>query len=135
MINWWNDRYKNEQFIWDKVPSKCTESSLEYLKSIGVKKILDLPCGYGRDSVFLTKNGFDVTGVDRSHEAIKLAQSWANEEGLNIDFIAGDATNLDFPNEHFDAIVSNRFIHLLYNDEDQKKWRQKCTVSLKTMAY
>jgi ubiquinone/menaquinone biosynthesis C-methylase UbiE len=118
---WWDNRYKNEQYIWDKVPSKCTETSLDILKSQGIKKILDLPCGYGRDSIFLSKNGFEVTGIDRSKEAIKLAQSWAQEEGLNIEFLQGDATELEFLDETFDAIVSNRFLHLVYDNKSQEK--------------
>jgi ubiquinone/menaquinone biosynthesis C-methylase UbiE len=121
MKEWWDERYRHEQFIWDKVPSKCTASSLELLKQKGIKKILDVPCGYGRDTVFLTKNGFDVTGLDRSEEAIKLANSYALEEGLTIDFIQGDVNNIDFPDSSFDAIISNRFLHLVHIDEHQEK--------------
>jgi ubiquinone/menaquinone biosynthesis C-methylase UbiE len=119
MDMWWDSRYKTEQFIWDKIPSKCAETSLNHLKEMGVKKILDLPCGYGRDSIFLSKSGFDVVGVDRSHEAINLAKQWASDEGVDVEFQQADATNLTFPDESFDAIISNRFLHLCYDDETQ----------------
>jgi ubiquinone/menaquinone biosynthesis C-methylase UbiE len=122
---WWDERYKNEQFIWDKGPSKCTESSVEYLKSKGIKKVLDVPCGYGRDSIYLAKNGFEVVGVDRSNEALKLATDWAKNEGLSVNFLEGDISNLEFPDEHFDAIISNRYLHLVHDDEQQKKVAQE----------
>ena len=121
MEKWWNERYKQEGFIWHKNPSKCIETGLDYLKEHNVSTILDLPCGYGRDSNFLSKQGFEVTGIDRSKEAIKIAQNWANQDGIQIKFEVGDATNLPYPDNSFDAIVSNRFLHLVYDDNQQKK--------------
>ncbi|MFH1404091.1 MAG: class I SAM-dependent methyltransferase [Candidatus Altiarchaeota archaeon] len=121
MKDWWENRYRSEQFIWGEEPSECTRSVIDFLKDRGVKRILDLPCGYGRDSIFLAKNGFEVMGIDRCGEAIKLAKEYARREGLEISFIEGDATQLDMPDDSFDAIVSNRFLHLVYEDELQDK--------------
>ena len=42
-------------------------------------KILDLPCGRGRHSVFLNQLGFDVIGADLSENSIAFAKQFENE--------------------------------------------------------
>ena len=66
-------------------------------------RILDLGCGSGKpiDAFFLA-NGFDVTGVDISEEQIRLARQ-ALPSGR---FVQGEMTEVDFPPESFEAIVS-----------------------------
>ena len=56
-------------------------------KKFQVKKVLDLACGSGWLSVFLSKYNFDVTGIDISPAAISLANRWKEEENIpNITF-------------------------------------------------
>lgn len=65
--------------------------------------VLDLGCGSGKpiDS-FLIARGFDVTGVDISEEQIRLAK----ETLPTGTFIHGDMSEVAFPPETFDAVVS-----------------------------
>ncbi|WP_133274454.1 class I SAM-dependent methyltransferase [Hymenobacter radiodurans] len=42
-------------------------------------KLLDLACGKGRHSVYLSQKGYEVTGVDLSPESITYAQGYAHE--------------------------------------------------------
>lgn len=42
-------------------------------------KILDLPCGKGRHSVFLNSQGFNVVGADLSQNSINSAKKFENE--------------------------------------------------------
>ncbi len=50
-------------------------------------KILDLPCGKGRHSLFLNTQGFDVTGADLSKNSINAAKNFGNE---NLKFTIHD---------------------------------------------
>lgn len=119
--NFWNSRYANEGYIWGKNPSKCYQITKDHLEKNSVKKILDLGCGYGRDVIHLFKSGFDVSGIDVAENGILLAQKWAEEENIQPYFKKMDATNLEFPDNHFDAIISNRFLHLLLHLENKEK--------------
>jgi cyclopropane fatty-acyl-phospholipid synthase-like methyltransferase len=77
-------------------------------------RVLDLGCGSGKpiDS-FLIAKGFDVTGVDISKEQIRLA-SEALPSGT---FIHGDMSEVTFPPETFDAVVSFYAIFHLPREE------------------
>jgi len=46
--------------------------------------VLDVGCGGGQDSKFLTSNGYSVLGIDVSKEMIKLAKKYAPETNFKI---------------------------------------------------
>ncbi len=67
--------------------------------------VLELGCGDGRDAIFLAKNGFDVTAMDFSPTAIKMAKKNVEEAGLDVKFIQDDLTDLDHVTGTFDLVV------------------------------
>lgn len=78
------------------------------LKKYQVKKILDLGCGSGWLSIFISKYGFDVTGIDIAKPAIELGKTWIKEDNIaNVNFFVSDLLNLPFKESAFDAIVIN----------------------------
>lgn len=77
------------------------------LKKYQVKKVLDLGCGSGWLSIFISKYGFDVTGIDAAKPAIELGKTWAGEDNANVNFLVRDLLNLPFKEGAFDAIVCN----------------------------
>lgn len=64
--------------------------------------ILDVGCGTGRHSIELARRGYAVTGIDLSEGM--LAKARAKAEGLNVEFIQGDATDFDL-GRTFDAAI------------------------------
>jgi SAM-dependent methyltransferase len=68
-------------------------------------RAIDLGCGTGVDAIYLTKNGFDVTGVDRSPTAIKIARDNAKAAGVKVTFVEDDLTNLRHVGGTFDLLV------------------------------
>jgi SAM-dependent methyltransferase len=66
---------------------------------------LDLGCGDGRDAIFLAKNGFDVTAVDFSPTAIKLARKNGREAGGSVNFVQDDVTKLRHVEGTFDLVI------------------------------
>lgn len=67
----------------------------------GAADVLDVACGTGDVSIALQKKGIDVTGVDISENMLAIARQKASD----IDFMYGDASELDFPDESFDAVT------------------------------
>ena len=62
-------------------------------------------CGVGRETFYLAKKGFDVTGLDFSNTAIKLARNQAKAAGLDVPFIVDDLTNLGHSLGTFDLVM------------------------------
>jgi len=53
-------------------------------------KVIDLGCGAGNYAVYLAGRGFEVTGVDFSPTAIKIARENADEKGVKCNFLVAD---------------------------------------------
>lgn len=106
---------------------------VEKLRDNGCKRILDVACGTGVDSIMLLEEGFEVVSIDASDKMLKYAlkerwdrrkeptfDNWIIEEANwltlydDIQHIIGDG---------FDAVMclGNSFAHLLDNYGDQRE--------------
>lgn len=75
------------------------------LKLVEGKRVLDAACGEGYGSNLLASAASSVCGVDISEQAIEHARTrYGGSE--NVEFRVGDAAALDFPDNHFDVVVS-----------------------------
>lgn len=74
-------------------------------------RLLEIGSGIGVDSIQLARCGFDVTAVDLTSNAIRVARQFARQRGVAIDFRLGNAERLDFPDESFDAVYSFGVLH------------------------
>jgi len=85
------------------------------------KRILDVGCGFGRESILLAKNGALVTGIDISHKSIQVAKKLALDEGIdNIDFKVLKVEDLTYENE-FDVVFCRGSLHHFYDVESVVK--------------
>jgi SAM-dependent methyltransferase len=75
------------------------------------KKLLEVGCGIGVDSIQLAKRGYQVTAVDLTENALTVARQFAERRGVSIDFQLGNAEGLDFPDASFDAVYSFGVLH------------------------
>ena len=64
------------------------------LKTKDQKKLLELACGTGIQSVRFSQAGFDVTGLDLSADMLKIAEKRAASAKQKIDFIEGNMLDL-----------------------------------------
>lgn len=89
----------------------------KYQSKNNYSKVLDLGCGNGRHLIFFAEQGFDVTGIDISREAIEIAGAWINKKGLNAELIVGDVKSLPFDENSFDLIISYGVLdHIPFSD-------------------
>jgi SAM-dependent methyltransferase len=71
---------------------------------------LELGCGTGNEAARLAAEGYSVTAVDVSGEAIGQAQA---KFGSQVSFLVADMTQrLPFPEGSFDAVMSNVAMHM-----------------------
>lgn len=79
--------------------------------------VLDLGCGAGIDAVFAAKavgSTGKVFGIDLVPEMLDHARKNVKMLGIdNISFMEGSAETLDFPDDRFDAVISNGVINLI----------------------
>ncbi|KRT83478.1 methyltransferase [Oryctes borbonicus] len=105
------------------------------LRSRGCKRILDVACGTGIDSVLLLEEGFEVVSVDASDKMLKYALKtrWARRKETAFDnWIIEEAnwlTLYDDIEQHigdgFDAVIclGNSFAHMMDSFGDQREQR------------
>jgi SAM-dependent methyltransferase len=90
----WNRRYRGGGRASGSGPSAYLAESLPtVMRGTAGRRALDVACGGGRNSVYLARNGFAVTGVDDSDVALAEAARRARDAGLEVDF---RLMNLDF---------------------------------------
>lgn len=68
------------------------------------KFTLDVGCGEGFGTYFLSQKARKIIGIDNSRESIEMAKKNYNKE--NIEFMTMNAEKLEFPDETFESVIS-----------------------------
>ncbi len=101
-----------------------TENELLYLRKLLMSRsrILDLACGYGRFSIPLALEGYEMHGLDLTPSFIDEARRNALNHNLNIDFRVGDMRKISYEDGMFQHVICmwNAFSEFIV-PEDQKK--------------
>lgn len=128
--NWWKDLF-DEIYLLTDARSVCDENltrqevnCLE--KILNLKKsdaILDLCGGQGRHALELSRRGFtNVTVLDYSGYLVDSGNKRAQQEGLNTNFIRGDARRLGFREQSFQYVIimASSFGYFVDEGENEK---------------
>ena len=76
-------------------------------------KALDFGMGLGRNALFLADQGWEVTGVDLSDEAIRQVSTIARDRGYRLEAIKANLREWDLGKEKWDLIVAANMHSLL----------------------
>ena len=75
-------------------------------------RVLDVATGRGRNAVYLARQGFEVEGIDISHEALDAARQLAEASGVSLTLHLMDLENdVSLPEEAFDAVICFNYLH------------------------
>jgi len=99
------------------------EALVELIKSGKVQpcKAVDLGCGAGNYAIYLASIGFDVTGIDISPAAIKIAKEQAEKKGVERNFlIAHVLGEFEELTETFDFAYDWELLHHIFPDRRKK---------------
>lgn len=92
------------------VGAREADAIARYAGPISGCKVLDVGTGTGRIAMALAQAGAAVTGVDASEEMLKVGRERAAGQHTHVQFVAGDAHALNFPDRSFDVVVSSRVL-------------------------
>jgi 2-polyprenyl-3-methyl-5-hydroxy-6-metoxy-1,4-benzoquinol methylase len=97
-------------------------------------RTIDLGCGAGNYAIYLAGLGFDVTGVDSSPTAIKIAGEHAKKRGVRCRFIVADLLDdLHEVTDTFDFAYDWEFLHHIF-PEDRENYMKNVHKILKPEA-
>jgi len=108
---------------------KPQKAIIEITKEIS-GSVLDCGCGTGENVIYIASIGYDVTGIDGSSTAIKIARTKAKKKKVKAKFIVGDALKLGNLKKKFDVIVDSALFHVL-SDEERAEYERSLKSSLK----
>jgi 2-polyprenyl-3-methyl-5-hydroxy-6-metoxy-1,4-benzoquinol methylase len=105
----WDKRYSAPEFVYGTEPNQFLVDQLAHLPPGG--RVLCLADGEGRNGVWLSRQGFEVTSVDVSPQGVGKMQRLAAQAGVALKAEVADVTTLELGLAQWDAIVSI-FLHL-----------------------
>ncbi len=106
---------------WKHHGNRCVEETDEemILAALGAPgSVLEVGCGAGTLAVRLAKEGFQVTGLDVSFEALKQAEEQAQREGVGVAWKQGFVEHLPLADKSFDYVTC---CHTLEHVKDLKQ--------------
>lgn len=94
-------RYDRQMNFFDRV---LFAGGREWACSEAEGDVLEIAIGSGRNLPFYPQ-GTSLTAIEFSPEMLDLARARAEDLGLDVELRAGDAQNLEFPDDSFDTVI------------------------------
>ena len=120
--------YSGQQNLFRTEP---TPFLVRLIENLPTGKALDIGMGQGRNSLYLARKGWDVTGYDVSDQGLAIARKSAEQAGLKPNFVRASHGDFDFGVERWDLIV---MIYSLAPMED-RSFLERVRRSLKPGGY
>ena len=107
------DAIEYDSMDFSEVNEEFANSVIEFIPKSG--NVLDIGCGTARIPILICEKNpnLHIMAVDMSNEMLKIAQKNIHKKKItkNITLKFADAKKLPFPNESFDAVISNSLLH------------------------
>lgn len=109
----WDERYRSAELVWGAEPNRFVR---EQCIDLPPGEAVDLACGEGRNSLWLARQGWRVTGIDFSPVAIERARALTAEEPTEVaerlTWRVDDATSPTLPSGGADLVLI-AYLHLV----------------------
>jgi len=79
--------------------------------------VLDAGCGTGENALHIAALGLSVLGVDVAETALAQARAKARDRGIDAEFAAADALQLERLGRRFDTVMDCGLFHTFDGDE------------------
>ena len=115
----WNKVYDKDSSFFGEEPSRFALLCYQRMKRYDIKRLLELGCGQGRDSIFFASNGIDVKTFDYSEVAINAVVKQAQVHTLPISAVVHNAkTRLPYQDQEFEAVYSHMLFSMNFTHEE-----------------
>jgi len=115
---------------WDTgVPPTELVALVEGQDGLRPGRAVDLGCGTGTNVVYLSRHGWEVTGVDMVGHALTVARRRAAAAGVRARLVRGDVTRLDelVMGDRFDLLLDLGCYHSLFPVELRDAYARSVT--------
>jgi SAM-dependent methyltransferase len=127
---YWDKRYEAEGKIWGEQPSATAKYAFKLFQKANVKSVLVPGSGYGRHTRFFSELGFNVTGIEISAVALKLAHQFDPHSR----FYQASVLDMSFDNHRYEAIFCFNVLHL-FLEKDRRLFIRECESRLERRGY
>ena len=100
----WDELFQQEKHRWPD-PHQMVVDFARALLQRGVEQVLDLGCGAGRHTVYLTQMGFTVFATDLSEIGLSVTRSRLCAEGGSADLYLADMSSTALADSSIDAVI------------------------------
>jgi demethylmenaquinone methyltransferase/2-methoxy-6-polyprenyl-1,4-benzoquinol methylase len=133
LYKWWYDHIESKFYDlmirWIALPfggeAKLREEILEPVSFGPGEKILEMCCGTGGATIFISKKagaGCEIVGIDLSSG--QLERAGRKKYSCPTEFVEGDVTGTAFDSDSFDKVFITHAIHEMYREDRLKTLRQ-----------
>lgn len=119
--NHWEKTYQSSSDFFGHEPSEFGMGAMRTFIANGDKRILELGCGQGRDTIHFLKHGLEVIAYDYSETCVTQLLEKARKAGIdkNLTAEARDLRNgIPLPDESVDAVFSHMFFTMRLTESE-----------------
>jgi len=126
----YKESYKSGITPWDIGKSDFNLIEVVTQKPILSCKVLDIGCGTGDNSIWLSQNNFQVMGSDTSEIALEKAKEKASEANVKIDFMLADFFKDRIEGSPFGFVFDRGCFHSFGSEDDRKRFAENVAAHL-----
>ena len=121
MSEFWDEMFRKIGSVWTFEPANSALQISDLFASEKIGNVLIPGIGFGRNAKPFLEKGMDVTGIEISKTAIRLAR----ENGLDFPIYHGSVAEMPFDDSVYDGIYCYALIHLL-NQNERRQFLKRC---------
>ncbi|HDR5292680.1 TPA: class I SAM-dependent methyltransferase [Bacillus anthracis] len=103
MNNFWNDRYKSDEYFYGETPNVFIKE--QAFRLINHNKVIAFAEGEGRNAIFLAKQGHKVTAIDYSEDGLEKTKKLAKKHNVEVHTKKVDLLADSLPVDEYDAAI------------------------------
>ena len=84
--------------------------------------VLDAGCGTGENALLVASLGLPVLGIDVAETALAIARKKAGVRGIEVEFVAADAFQLECLGRRFETVLDCGLFHSFDEDEERPRY-------------
>jgi SAM-dependent methyltransferase len=105
VVRFWDAAYAGDDYRYGKEPNAFLAAQVRAGAIRAGGRVLAIGDGEGRNGVWLAGQGFRVTSLDQSSEAVRKIRALAAERGVELEVVQATVPDREIPAESVDAIV------------------------------